>query len=175
MNYQSTNILQDFEFHDTYFKFMKFDNNTLTISVQYLNIHKNTEQNHFPTDMEIEVANITFRKFCVKSFEPGRAWKEAANGKLYTEKPQIIFKGQTAKDKLLNELHTGATVFEFGKLENGNYYFDGAGDEPWFQAQFSFDSVTLEWDEYRKPAWYEEKPSVYKGTKYERNTEKKTD
>jgi len=158
MKYQSANILQDFEFHDAYFKFEKFENNALTISVQYLNIHKNTEQNHYPTDMEIEVARITFQGFNAKSFEPGRAWKQGANGKLYTDEPQVVFEGQIAEDKLLNELRVGSTVFEFGTLENGNYYFDGAGDEPWFQAQFLFDSVAIEWDEYRKPAWYEERP-----------------
>jgi len=158
MKYQSTNILRDFEFHDAYFKFRKFENNVLSISVQYLNIHKNTEQNHYPTDMEIEVANITFQGFCVKSFEPGRIWKQDANGKFYTDEPQIIFEGYIAEEKLLSELRTGITVFEFGTLESGNYYFDGAGDEPWFQAQFLFDSVAIEWDEYRKPAWYEERP-----------------
>lgn len=157
MRYQSASILQDFEFHDAYFKFKKFENNALTISVQYLNIHKNTEQNHYSTDMEIEVANITFQGFCMKSFELGRAWEQDTNGKLLNDEPQVVFEGQTAEEKLLNELRVGATVFEFGTLENGNYYFDGAGDEPWFQAQFSFDIVTLEWDEYRKPAWYEER------------------
>ncbi len=158
MKYQSVNILQDFEFHDSYFKFEKFENNALTISVQYLNIHKNTEQNHYPTDMEIKAANITFQGFCAKSFKPGRAWKQDATGKLYTDEPQIVFEGNTNEEKLLNELRTGATVYEFGKLENGNYYFDGSGNEPWFQAQFSFNSVIIEWDEYRKPAWYEERP-----------------
>jgi len=158
MKYQSANITQDFEFHDAYFKFIKFENNALTLSVQYLNIHKNTEQNHYPTDMEIEVAIITFQGFNAKSFEPGRAWKQDANGKLYTDEPQVVFEGQTAEDKLLNELRVGSTVFEFGTLEDGNYYFDGAGDEPWFQAQFLFHSVAIEWDEYRKPAWYEERP-----------------
>ena len=29
---------------------------------------------------------------------------------------------------------------------------DGAGDEPWFQAQFSFDYATIEWDSPRKTA-----------------------
>jgi hypothetical protein len=158
MKYQSANILQDFEFHDAYFKFMKFENNALIVSVDYLNIHKNTEQNPYSTDMEIEVAYITFQGFCAKSFELGRKWEQDATGKMYTKEPQVIFEGQTAEDKLLNELRVGATVFEIGKLENGNYYFEGTGDEPWFQVQFSFDSVTLEWDEYRKSAWYEEQP-----------------
>ncbi len=158
MKYTSTNIFSDFEFHDAYFKLENFKNNTLTISVQYLNIHKNTEQNPCNNDMEIEIAQITFNNFQIKSFEPGRAWKRDENGELYTDEPQVIFEGETAKEKALNELRRGATVFEFGTLKNENYYFDGAGDEPWFQVQFLFDAVTIEWDEFRKPAWYEEKP-----------------
>ncbi len=158
MKYISTNIFSDFEFHDSYFKLESFKDDVLTVSVQYLNIHKNTEQNHYPTDMEIEVARITFQGFNAKSFEPGRVWKQDASGKLHTDEPQFIFEGKIAEDKLLNELRVGSTVFEFGTLENGNYYFDGAGDEPWFQAQFVFDSVVIEWYEYRKPAWYEERP-----------------
>ena len=158
MKYLSKNIFSDFEFHDAYFKFESFENNILNISVEYLNIHKNTEQNHYHTDMEIELAQINFTDFRVKSFEPGRTWKQDVNGKLYTDEPQVIFEGQTAEEKLLNELRVGVTVFEFGTLENGTPYFEGNGNEPWFQVQFSFDSVTLEWDEYRKPAWYEEKP-----------------
>ena len=63
-----------------------------------------------------------------------------------------------AERKLINELQVGTTIFEVGTLENGNHYFDGAGDEPWFQAQFLFDSVTIQWDAFRKPAWYEERP-----------------
>lgn len=158
MKYLSANILQDFEFHDAHFKLVLFENNTLTISVQYLNIHKNTEQNPYLTDMEIEVARITFHEFRTKSFEPGRTWKQDANGKSYTDEQQVVFEGKTAEDRLLNELRVGSTVFEFGSLENGNYYFDGTGDEPWFQAQFIFDSVVIEWDEYRKTAWYEDRP-----------------
>ena len=158
MKYTSTNIFSDFEFHDAYFKLESIKNNTLTISVRYLNIHKGTEQNPYNTDMEIEIAQITFSNFKFISFEPGRSWKQDANGKLYTDEPQVVFEGQIAEDKLLNELRIGSTVFEFGTLENGNYYFDGAGDEPWFQAQFLFDSVTIEWDAFRKPAWYEERP-----------------
>ena len=157
MKYQSADILRDFEFHDAYFKLEKFESGTLIISVQHLNIHKNTDQNPYTTDMEIEMARITFQGFCTKSFEPGRTWKQDVNGDFYTNEPQVIFEGNTAEENLLNELRAGATVYEFGTLENGNYYFDGAGDEPWFQAQFLFHSVAIEWDEYRKPAWYEEK------------------
>lgn len=156
MKYISTNIFSDFEFHDAYFKFERLENNSLTISVQYLNIHKNTEQNPLDTDMEIKLAQINFNNFQVMTFDPGRLWKKDVNGKLYTDEAKIIFKGQTATEKLLNELLVGTTIFEFGILENGNYYFDGAGAEPWFQAQFSFDSVTIQWDEFKKVSWYEQ-------------------
>jgi len=158
MNYQSTNILQDFEFHDAHFELEKLEAGALTISARYLNIHKNTEQNKHETDMEITVAYITFGNFRVVSFEPGRSWKQDANGKLYTDEPQVVFEGQTAETKLFRELEAGAEVMEFGDLDNGNYYFDGIGVEPWFHVQFLFDSVIIEWDEYRKPAWYEERP-----------------
>ncbi len=158
MKYNSTNIFSDFEFHDAYFKLENIEDNVLTISAEYLNIHKNTEQNPSDIDMEIKIAQITFNNFQIISFEPGRSWKRAENGELYTDEPQVIFKGEVAKEKSLNELRFGATIFELGTLENGNHYFDGAGDEPWFQVQFLFDAVTIEWDEFRKPAWYEEKP-----------------
>ena len=159
MKYISINIFSDFEFHDAFFQLENFEGNMLTIAAQYLNIHKNTEQNPCDTDMEIEIAHISFNNFQLISFEPGRTWERDSDGKFYTDEPQVIFEGKIAEGKLTNELQVGATIFEFGTLENENHYFDGAGDEPWFQAQFSFDSATVEWDEFRKPAWYEEKPS----------------
>lgn len=157
MKYISTNIFSDFEFHDTYFKLENFENNTLAVIAKHLNIHKNTEQNFHSTDMEIETAKITLKGFQIKSFEPGRAWKENENGELYTDEPQVIYTGTTAEEKFFSELSSGTTVFEFGLNDNGNYYLDGSGNKPWFQAQFTFDSATVEWDNYKKIAWYEEK------------------
>ena len=163
MKYISTNIFTDFEFHDAFLKLESFEGNTLTVSAQCLNIHKNTEQNSCGIDMEIEVAHITFSNFKLISFDPGRVWKQDCNGKFYTDEPEVIFEGKTAEAKLLNELQAGMTVYEFGTLGNGNHYFAGAGDEPWFQVQFIFDSATVGWDEYRKPAWYERPPFNRKG------------
>ena len=158
MKYTSNNIFSDFEFHDAYFKLECIQNNVLTISAEYLNVHKNTEQNSSDTDMEIEIAHITFSNFQLISFEPGRTWERDSDGKFYTDEPQVIFEGKIAEGKLINELQVGTTIYEFGTLENGNYYFDGTGDEPWFQVQFSFNSAIVEWDAFRKPAWYEEPP-----------------
>ena len=157
MKYQSSNIFNDFEFHDALFMFESFCNKTLTITVKYLKIHKSTKQNQYPTDMEIELAKITFNEFCVKSYEPGRKWEEDENGKLYTNEPQVVYTGTTAEEKFFSELSSGTTVFEFSLNGNDNFYLDGAGNEPWFQAQFTFDSATVEWDNYKKIAWYEEK------------------
>lgn len=158
MKYISTRIFSDFEFHDAFFKLESFEGNTITFSVRYLNIHKNTAQNSGSTDMELEIAHVTFCNFRLISFDPGRTWKQNNNGEFYTEEPHVIFEGKTAEEKFLKELHVGTTVYEFGTLENGNHYFSGTGDEPWFEVQFLFDSATIGWDEFRKPAWYEEHP-----------------
>ncbi len=157
MKYISTNIFSDFEFHDSYFKLESFKDDVLTVSVQYLNIHKNTEQNPFETDMEIEVAQITFEGFKVKSFSLGVKWKRDEKGELYTDETEVVFEGETAQKKLVNEFCFGATVLDFGTLENGNNFIDGIGDEPWFSAQFTFHSATIQWDKFKKVAWYEEK------------------
>ena len=97
MKYTSTNIFSDFEFHDAYFKLENIEDNILTISVKYLNIHKNTEQNPSDTDMEIEIAYITFNNYQPISFEFGRTWKQDANGKLYTDEPQVLFEGKISR------------------------------------------------------------------------------
>ena len=156
MNYRSVD-LGNFEFHDAYFTFVGFANGTLTLSARHLNIHKNVDQNPLPTDMEIELATITFEGFRIESFTVGGTREMDANGKCSAVQPPCVFEGQAANDKLFNELRVGSTIYEFGILENGNYYFDGAGDEIWFQTQFLFNSAIVEWDTYRKPAWYEEK------------------
>lgn len=54
MNYISQNRLSDFEFHDSYMKLINYADDRLTVSVRELNIHKGTDQNLYPTDMEIE-------------------------------------------------------------------------------------------------------------------------
>ena len=60
MKYFSENHLQDFEFHDAEFSNCLFDENYLTIDVDFLNIHKDTEQNPFGVDMEIDKAHISW-------------------------------------------------------------------------------------------------------------------
>ena len=159
MKYVSTNIFTDFQFHDAEFRLEQYQNQTLILSAEHLNIHKHTEQNPSDTDMEIGVARITFSGFRALSFNPGRFWKTDENGESYTDESEMVFDGVKAEEKLLNELRVGVAVYEFGTLENGNRYFDGTGNEVWFQAQFMFETATVEWDAYKKPSWYEEQSS----------------
>lgn len=160
MKYRSSKILDDFEFHDAEFTFEGFDNRNLVVTARYLNIHKSAEQNPYSKDMEIDLARITFQGIHFRSIKLGGARKQDEPGGLWTEEPQVIYEGKTAEEKILSNLRSGIKVLEFGVLDNGNCYFDGIVYEPWlwFQAQFSFESALIEWDAYRKPAWYEERP-----------------
>ena len=58
MKYRVENNLDLFEFHDAEVSFMSFDNNELTLSAKHLNIHKNTNENPYDDDMEIDFAKI---------------------------------------------------------------------------------------------------------------------
>lgn len=145
--------LSDFEFHDAVFELLSLDNGDLIVRVTELNIRQSAPQNDHPTDMEITLAHITFHDFRAVSFEPGRVWKRDALGHSYPVGPQIVYEGTQAEERLLHELRNPMTVFEFAQ-ENGLLRIDGCGDEPWFTAQFACSGVTIEWDEYRRPAWY---------------------
>lgn len=150
----SSSAMQDFEFHDAEFELISCGNGQLVVQATHLNIHWATLQNDHPTDMEITLARITFRDFRAVSFEPGRVWKQDAQGHSYPVGPLIVYEGAQAQERLLHELHHGTTVFEFAHDGSGVYHLDGCGDEPWFTAQFAFSGMLVEWDEYRGPAWY---------------------
>lgn len=156
MQYTSSNIFQDFEFHDAYFTYDNFDGNTLSLFAECLNIHKFTEQNPGDQDLELKLAKITFTGFQLQSFEPGRTWKENEKGEVQPAEPQVVFQGLPAMKLFLSELRHGMTVYEFGPLEQGDCYLDGSGEEPWYHIQFVFDAAMIEWDAYKKIAWYEE-------------------
>lgn len=154
MKYCVENDLSLFEFHDSEFEFLRFDGNDLVVSVRFLNIHMGAEQNPFEHDMEIERAQIVFRGFRMIGYEPGRAWKKGDDGEFYTDEPLIVLTGSEGTARFLDELTNGATIFSFKNAEVG-YSIDGSGAEPYFYAEFDFDSAEICWDEFRKKAWYE--------------------
>ena len=79
--------------------------------------------------------------------------KKDENGKLYTDDPIVIFKGEEARKMLENELRNAVTVM--GIAADGEGYELGAiGIDPYFSARFTFSSVKIEWNDYVGQAWY---------------------
>lgn len=154
MKYSVQNDLSIFEFHDSFFSFGCFDGKDLVVSASRVNIRKQTPQNPSDCDMEIASAQITFKNLNAATYEPGRAWKMDENGQSYPVDPQVIFSGQTAIDRIIEELRNEITVFHFVKEDCG-YSLGGCGMEPYFEMKFNFDDVVVCWEEYKKKAWYE--------------------
>ena len=154
MKYISVNSLSDFEFHDAEFAFDSFVNNQLTIIAYNLNIHKSTEQNPFETDMEIERACITFEGLNIISYELGRACQKDESGRFYSNEPQVIYSGDEAYCRFMEQLKSGITVFDLDIKERKTYFIDAMALEPFFTVCFTFERVFITWDSYKKEAWY---------------------
>ena len=154
MHYSSNNRLQDFEFHDAELSLISWEDNRLVVSAKYLNVHKDAAPNNADADMEISEARITFSGFQIKEFEPSRTWKTDENGKSYTDDPLIIHTGAVARSMFENELKNSITVMGI-VLKNDIYELGALGIDPYFSVRFLFSDVEIEWDDYRKKAWYE--------------------
>ena len=157
MKYRVENQLDLFEYHDSVFSLVSFDKKDLVVSVKHLNIHKNTKENPHDCDMEISSANIYFQNIHILSFEPMRAYQLDSDGNWYTDEPQIIFTGKDAEEKFISELKNGFSINcidirQFG--EHTTIEISTNAPECFF-ATFSFSNVIVEWDSYRRKAWYE--------------------
>ena len=154
MQYCSTNRLQDFEFHDSELSFVSWKDNRLIVSAKYLNVHKDDAPNNSGTDMEISEARITFYGFELKEFEPSRTWKTDENGQSYTDDPLIIHTNSTAHKMFEAELQNSITVMRI-VCDDGVYELGACGIDLYFSVRFIFSDVDIEWNDYRKKAWYE--------------------
>ncbi len=154
MKYHSVNKLSDFKFHDAEFALNSFDNNHLVVNAIYLNVHKDAEQNPHETDMEIASARITFTEFKLQSYEPGRAWKQDESGNFYSDEPRILLVGDDALARFSEQLKAGLTIFDLGIQDTPTYFIDAMSSDSFFSACFTFESVVIEWDGYKKEAWY---------------------
>ncbi len=126
----------------------------MVVSAKHLNVHKDAAPNNSGVDMEISEAIISFHGFKISELESGGGLITDENGNSYTE-PVIIYKGDEAREMLEKELRNSVTVIAFAENDNGEYELDVLGIEPYFAARFRFNSLEIEWEEYRKPAWYE--------------------
>ena len=157
MKYQSVNSPHDFEFHDSVWRFVSHDSNTLVVQAKELNIHKNAAQADVDCDMEVLLAQITFTNWKPISFTPGAAWKTDEQGNSHPISPIVSYTGEQAAELFFHELGYdayGATILEFEHLGDDIWEVNCCGDEPWFEMQFSFSDIVIEWDELFRPAWY---------------------
>ena len=154
MKYRLIDRLADFEFHDSAWSLISYDSGKLVVEARFLNIHRAALADVITCDMEIQLAKITFCSCSVVAYEPGVTWKTDASGKSYPAEPMITYADLDAEKRLLHELDSTTTIYSFEEDNCGNYRISGCGDEPYFEAVISFNRVTIEWDDFRRPAWY---------------------
>ena len=157
MKYFSKNELNDFEFHDTVLSFESFSDNCLTLQATALNIHKSAEQNPHSTDMEISRARISFEGVRFLSYKYREdIWKKGNDGNDMIEQgPEIILHDQDASQRFLDQVKEWVRIYWLGLAENGVYYMDATSPEnPFFTVLFTFNQIVIEWDDYKKEAWY---------------------
>ncbi len=157
MKYLSENRLFEFVFHDCSFILKDHDEGKLTIEAEFLNISKRAPQNEYDRDMQLDKTIITFENFAVERFEAGMWWKKPIEEEYdpFLPDPEGVIKGEEALKLLLDELKKGVTVYEFGIHDSGYHYLNASGASGWFEARFLYHNVTVQWDEFLKPAWYE--------------------
>lgn len=151
----SVDSIGDFEFHDSEWSFVSWENGNLTVKVRALNIHKDADQNRTGKDMELGEAILTFFGINKFTYELPRTWQKDENGNSYTDEPRVVYEGDEAMTRFIGELKnkSGVTVMYFNEKDDV-YELGGIGNE-WLSPCFTFDSVCIEWDAYEQNAWYE--------------------
>lgn len=157
MKYTSVNAISDFEFHDVELELNYWVDTSLSLKAKHLSIHKNTPQNPYESDMEIAEALISFDGIDVHSYKVGGTQVYDDKHNLIQSTPDVIFHGNEAYEKLRDSLEdNGATVFDFGTRDGQEYYMDAHRNSLFYTIFFTFDKVTVEWEEYKGSAWYVE-------------------
>ena len=143
MRYRSVNSPQDFEFHDSFWSLADHDASSYVFDAKSLNLHRAAPQNPEDCDMEIEKALITFSGCRITGF---RSYKEDAP-KDYT--------GEQCLMRFPKEANHGMWVKGFDEIGHTRWLLASCGDEePYYEVRMSFDGVVIEWDAFRRPAWY---------------------
>lgn len=154
MRYRSTDSLHDFEFHDAVWTLVSDADNSLVGDVRHLNIHHGTPQNTTDCDMEIGSARITLTHFRVIAYR--RVFPEIidASGLRHPADPPVVYEGETASEALLKEMAGAVTFYSFRADADGQWLMEGCGVSEFFEARITFESACVEWDTYRRLAWY---------------------
>ena len=154
MKYVSIDQLHDFEFHDSVWSFVSWENDNLTVKIRMLNIHKDAEQNGSAEDMEIKEATVTFTGIKHAMYTLPRTWYKDEKGNSVTNDPLVIYENGEAVERFIAALkqEDRAECMFFDKKDE-KYEFGGIGRE-WISFEFGFAGVTVEWDEFDGKAWY---------------------
>ncbi len=154
MRFQSVDRLRDYEFHDSMWSLAECRNASFAFDVTALNLHQDAPQNPENCDMEIENARVSFIGFRLAVYEPGVAWTTDASGKSCPTEPQKTHTGEEAMTLFLREAKHGIWVYALKQTDSAEWFLSGCGEEDYFEVRFSFDQVVIEWDAFRRPAWY---------------------
>lgn len=157
MKYCVKNQLNLFEFHDSKFSLISFEENELCICSEHMNIHKNAKENPHDYDMDISLSKISCENTEILSYEPMRAYTRDDNGNWHTNDPQIIHKGDKAKENFINDLKDGfyLNYVDIKQFDKRTEIEICATEPKCFYAVLSFSNVIIEWDSYCGKAWYE--------------------
>lgn len=146
--------LELFEFHDAVFELDHMDGETITVYAGGVNINQYAKQNPKEYDLEIRRAHITFRGVSDCTYTPGRTWMLDERGNSVPEGPEIVYRGAEALERIADELRAGIDVFSHSLVDEDGYRIEGMGLEPYFVIRFRARDAVVEWDGYRRPAWY---------------------
>lgn len=156
MKYCTMNNLQEYEFHDAKFTWNDFHDGVLSVTVDFLNIHRFTKENPDDEDMELDAATVTFYGLSVESLAFSRSITIDENGKAIIQEPPI-YQGKEIEEVFFKQLKESVFIYyaEIQKSGSKTVLELDAHKSDAFHVVLSFDSVTVEWDSYRKKAWYE--------------------
>ena len=158
MKYQCVNELDLFEYHDATSNFISVQGNVFEMHLENLNVHKMTKVNPGKVDLQIKLAVLKFTDCAIESYEPERNWKTNSKGELYTDELQIMYNGETALSRLIDNAIHRFTIIVFNTTEDNGQHtavMSCTGNDPFFKVTFKFKNSTVEWDEYDRKAWYE--------------------
>lgn len=153
-----SNDLDIFEFHDAKLELIRYAMNSriLYLSVKYLNVRKNTEQNPTDSDMEIKDAHVTFSNFYINYLRTKTRYQPNEKEDLV---PIEVSETTLFEDGALNYFfdrlkeNRALTVLELKRSKNGKYLMSLDAEPGRFEMEFTISSAHVTWDE---EGWYEQ-------------------
>ena len=153
-----SNDLDIFEFHDAKLKLTRYAMNSryLYLSVNHLNVKKNTEQNPTDSDMEIKEAHVTFSNFYMNYLRTKTRYQPNEKGDFV---PIEVSETTLFEDEALHYFFDRLkekrelTVLELKRSKNGKYFMFLDAEPGRFEMEFTISSAHVTWDE---EGWYEQ-------------------